>query len=83
MTFMVFSLTIIILFQAGAHVDVANALGQTPLDSATTGVAKIILNSQAKLSLKCLAAQSVKKHRVTYQGQVPEALETFIELHGP
>lgn len=46
------------------------------------GVAEIILKTQAKLSLKCMAATAVKTHRLTYQGQVPYALESFIELHG-
>lgn len=74
---------ITVLVGAGAHTDVVNLEGKTPLQAATTGVAEIILKGQARLTLKCLAAQSVKKHRLTYQGQVPEALETFIELHGP
>lgn len=47
------------------------------------GVAEIILKAQMKLSLKCMAANAVKHHRLTYQGQVPRALESFIELHGP
>lgn len=47
------------------------------------GVAEIILKAQMKLSLKCMAASAVKHHRLTYQGQVPRALESFIELHGP
>ena len=47
------------------------------------GVAEIILKSQSKMSLKCLAAQSVRKYNLTYQGQVPESLESFIQIHGP
>ena len=46
-------------------------------------VAEIILKSQAKMTLKCLSAQAVKRHHVSYQGQVPQSLENFIELHGP
>ena len=71
------------LVEAGAHTDVVNAVCRTPMQCATTGVAEIILKSQARMSLKCLAAQSVKRHKVTYQGQVPPSLENFIELHGP
>lgn len=48
-----------------------------------SGVAEIILKTQMKLSLKCMAANAVKHHKLTYQGQVPQALESFIELHGP
>ncbi|XP_063905272.1 protein fem-1 homolog B-like isoform X2 [Zophobas morio] len=71
------------LTEAGAHLDCVNKRGETPLESSATGVAEIILKTQMKLSLKCIAANAVKHHRLTYQGQVPEALESFIELHGP
>ena len=47
------------------------------------GVAEIILRTQTKLSLKCMAAKAVKAYNLTYQGQVPQSLESFIELHGP
>jgi Fem-1 family protein b len=47
------------------------------------GVAEIILRTQTKLSLKCMAAKAVKNYNITYQGQVPHSLESFIELHGP
>ena len=71
------------LIEAGAHGDVVNKHGQTPMQKASTGVAEIILKSQARISLKCLSAQAVKRHQVSYQGQVPSELENFIELHGP
>ena len=34
------------------------------------GVAEIILKSQSKMSLKCLAAQSIRRFNLDYQGQV-------------
>lgn len=74
---------IVRLTEAGAHIDSVNIRGETPLDSASTGVAEIILKAQAKLSLKCIAAKAVKTFNLTYQGHVPHALESFIELHGP
>lgn len=46
------------------------------------GVAEIILQTQANITLKCIAAKMVKAYHLTYQGQVPKALESFIELHG-
>lgn len=48
------------------------------MQCATTGVAEIILKSQAKMSLKCLAAQSVRRHGVTYQGQVRGAFNNLV-----
>ncbi len=71
------------LVQAGAHTDVVNKAGKTPMEKASTGVAEIILKSQQKLSLKCLSAQAVKRHGLSYMGQVPATLEHFIKLHGP
>ena len=71
------------LVDAGAHVDVVNNAGKTPMAKASTGVAEIILKSQQKLSLKCLSARAVKKHGLSFMGQVPATLEHFISLHGP
>ncbi|XP_045483090.1 protein fem-1 homolog B isoform X1 [Harmonia axyridis] len=69
---------------AGAHMDCVNELGETPLESAATGsVAEIILQGQIKLSLKCLAANAVKRHKLKYKGVVPKLLESFVDLHGP
>merc|ERR1719153_1502384 len=74
---------ILALLEAGAHIDSVNAASQTPLSSAATGVAEIILKSQSEMSLKCLAAQSIRRYNLQYQGQVPKSLETFIHIHGP
>ena len=71
------------LIDAGAHVDVVNSDGKTPMAKASTGVAEIILKSQQKLSLKCLSAQAVRRHKLSFIGQVPATLEHFIKLHGP
>ena len=61
---------IMALLENGAHIDSVNAAGQTALTAATTGVAEIILKSQADMSLKCLAAQSIRKYNLNYIGQV-------------
>nr|CAD7201563.1 unnamed protein product [Timema douglasi] len=71
------------LTEAGAHIDTVNMQGETPFEAATTGVAEIILRTQTKLSLKCMAAKAVKTYNLTYEGHVPRSLESFIELHGP
>lgn len=73
---------IIDLIEAGAHMDTVNNGGLTPYDVATTGVAKIILRTQTKLSLTCMAAQAIKAYNLPYYGNVPRSLESFIELHG-
>lgn len=74
---------IIDLIEAGAHMDTVNNRGYTPYDAVTTGVAKIILRTQTKLSLTCMAAKAIKTYNLSYRGNVPRSLESFIELHGP
>ncbi|CAG9766351.1 unnamed protein product [Ceutorhynchus assimilis] len=70
------------LTEHGAHTDIVNNDGESPLEASTTGVAEIILKTQIKISLKCIAANAVKIHKIPYLGQVPSGLEEFIELHG-
>ncbi|XP_014291823.1 protein fem-1 homolog B isoform X2 [Halyomorpha halys] len=71
------------LIDAGAHIDIVNNRGDTPLETAATGIAEIILRSQNKVSLKCLAARAIARHGIEYEEQVPSTLIDFIELHGP
>ncbi|XP_015127135.1 protein fem-1 homolog B [Diachasma alloeum] len=80
--FMTLHSIILELIDAGAHMDIVNSQGETPYDAATTGVAEIILRTQTKLSLQCMAAKAVKTYNLSYSGNVPRSLESFIELHG-
>ncbi|KAL1129561.1 hypothetical protein AAG570_012506, partial [Ranatra chinensis] len=77
------------LTEAGAHIDTVNMNGKTPFETASTGktmwfsgVAEIILRTQSKLSLKCLAARAIQDYKILYHGLVPESLQSFIHLHG-
>ncbi|KAF7989575.1 hypothetical protein HCN44_008249 [Aphidius gifuensis] len=81
--FMTLHCIILELIEAGAHMDTINCQGESPYDAATTGVAEIILRTQTKLSLQCMAAKAVKTYNLSYAGNVPRSLESFIELHGP
>ncbi|XKL64612.1 hypothetical protein PGB90_004698 [Kerria lacca] len=69
------------LLKAGAHIDTVNAKNETPCDAASN-VAQIILKTQNKPSLKCIAAKAVTKYNIPYSGLVPKNLESFIGLHG-
>ncbi|KAF2360217.1 Ankyrin repeat-containing domain [Trinorchestia longiramus] len=71
------------LVEAGAHMDIVNSAGQTPMECATTAVAEMILRIQQRLSLQCLAARVLVNAGLPYRGRVPRHLESFIELHGP
>lgn len=81
--FMTLHSIIMELIEAGAHMDTVNSNGKTPYESVATGVAEIILRTQTKLSLTCMAAKAVKTYNLSYCGNVPRSLESFIELHGP
>lgn len=72
---------IINLVEAGAHTDRTNKQNKTPLDKSTTGVSEILLKTQMKMSLKCLAARAVRQHQITYRNQIPKTLEEFVEFH--
>ncbi|XP_061696607.1 protein fem-1 homolog B [Syngnathoides biaculeatus] len=72
---------IIGLVEAGAHTDRTNKQKKTPLDKSTTGVSEILLKTQMKMSLKCLAARAVRRHRIAYRKQIPASLEEFVEFH--
>lgn len=72
---------IISLVEAGAHTDMTNKQKKTPLDKSTTGVSEILLKTQMKMSLKCLAARAVRHHQITYRNQIPKTLEEFVEFH--
>ncbi|XP_051547747.1 protein fem-1 homolog B-like [Myxocyprinus asiaticus] len=72
---------IISLVEAGAHTDMTNKQKKTPLDKSTTGVSEILLKTQMKMSLKCLAARAVQQHQILYRNQIPKSLEEFVEFH--
>ncbi|XP_051545943.1 protein fem-1 homolog B [Myxocyprinus asiaticus] len=72
---------IISLVEAGAHTDMTNKQKKTPLDKSTTGVSEILLKTQMKMSLKCLAARAVQQHKILYRDQIPKSLEEFVEFH--
>jgi Fem-1 family protein b len=69
------------LLQAGAHHDYTNDALQTPLDRVVVSVAELILRSQVHIRLSCLAARAVNKHRISYDGLVPNHLHEFILKH--
>lgn len=71
------------LIEGGAHDDTVNKAGQTPLTAATTSVAEIIMKSSTKISLKCIAANSIGRHKLAYEGNIPENLAQFVQLHIP
>ena len=69
------------LIDNGVHVDACNIDGKTAADIASTDIAESIIKSHEKLSLKCLSARTVRKHKIEYRGVIPNSLIEFVEFH--
>ncbi|XP_051985404.1 protein fem-1 homolog A [Xyrauchen texanus] len=70
------------LIQAGAHFDATNALHKTAyelLDEQSSE--RHVLHPLSYVTLQCLAARAIEKHRLPYKGLISEEMEAFIELH--
>jgi Fem-1 family protein b len=70
-----------LLCDVGAHIDIVNALGQTPIDLATNLDTKRLLKSRMTLSLKCLCARLIQEKNVSFQGKIGVSLFNFVEKH--
>ncbi|MGH0185691.1 UNVERIFIED_CONTAM: hypothetical protein FKN15_034294 [Acipenser sinensis] len=71
-----------VLIEAGAHFDATNSQRKTACDlldeKATT---KNLMHPLNHVTLQCLAARAIEKHKLPYKGLIPEEMEAFIELH--
>ncbi|MBN3319972.1 FEM1A protein, partial [Atractosteus spatula] len=71
-----------VLIEAGAHFDATNSQRKTAyelLDEKAT--AKNTMHPLNHITLQCLAARAIEKHKIPYKGLIPEEMEAFIELH--
>ena len=69
------------LIDNGAHVDACIIDGKTAADIASTDIVKSIIKARETLSLKCLSARTLRKHKIEYQGIIPNSLIEFVEFH--
>jgi len=65
-----------LLLQSGAHVDMANAKREI----ASTMLPRNV-NILNHVTLKCLAAQTIQTHRLSYRGIIPTTLADFVDIH--
>ena len=68
------------LLDHGAHIDARNAKGTRPLDM-LKNISDCKINPLQYLTLRCLAAGAIVKHRLPYKKEIPTMLEEFIEAH--
>ena len=73
--------TFMCLVESGAHVDISNVDGRTPLDVATSVDTKAFIRKNANTNLKCLASRVLRKHRVPFKKYLPSSLQEYVELH--
>ncbi|KFO77594.1 Protein fem-1 A, partial [Cuculus canorus] len=70
------------LMEAGAHMDATNAFKQTAYELLDEKLlTKSMMQPFNYITLQCLAARALDKHKIPYKGFIPEELEAFIELH--
>ncbi|XP_020649796.3 protein fem-1 homolog A [Pogona vitticeps] len=70
------------LTEAGAHMDATNAFKQTAYELLDEKLlTKAMMQPFNYITLQCLAARALDKHKIPYKGFIPEELEAFIELH--
>ena len=65
-----------LLLQSGAHVDMANVKREI----ASTMLPRSV-NVLNHVTLKCLAAQTIRRHRLAYRGTIPTTLADFVDIH--
>ncbi|KAL2098148.1 hypothetical protein ACEWY4_007355 [Coilia grayii] len=71
-----------LLVRAGAHFDATNSQCKSAyelLDEQSSG--RHALHPLSYVTLQCLAARVIEKHRLPYKGLITQELEAFIELH--
>ncbi|KAH8342165.1 hypothetical protein KR074_002343 [Drosophila pseudoananassae] len=70
-----------ILLEGGAHLDTKNYAGETFESLLYPTPMHKVVDPMKYTTLACLAARTIKKHDIRYEGTVPATLYEFIELH--
>ena len=72
---------ICLLLNASTHLDACNAHGKTPADLYKGGRMYQVINPINYLTLQCLAAKVVRKHRIAYREHLTAKLADFVDIH--
>ena len=67
-----------VLLAAGAHIDARNSTGKIVHEELREACG---INPFPHITLKCLAARTIQSHQLAYEGEVPQSLVPFIQLH--
>lgn len=69
-----------LLLEHGAHVDMTNKKGDTPLFIAKQS--DVVLHEVKHTKLQCLAANVINKCNIPFRFEIPVNLIKFVEMHG-
>lgn len=69
------------LYNAGAHLDYANALGEIPFDITENSNIKQFLKTRAHRSLKCICATLIQRNGIPFHEVITSSLANFVEKH--
>ena len=69
----------VLLLNSSAHVDMVNIFGERAADGITFSLME--MNMMNFVTLKCLAANAVVKHKIDHAGNVNGSLESFVQMH--
>ncbi|GFN74293.1 protein fem-1 homolog b-like [Plakobranchus ocellatus] len=69
-----------LLLEQGAHSDIVNVKRETPYTLATSA-SRHTLKMYGNVTLRCLAARCIKRHKIDYKDNIPHCLEEFVEWH--
>jgi len=72
---------IFLLLNSGTHLDACNEHGKTAADLYKGGKMFQIINPTNYLNLQCIAAKTLKKHKIEYRQHVSEKLAEFVDIH--
>lgn len=72
-----------LLLRYGAHLDQPNNSGTTPAEKVNINPFHLDIRLVNYISLKCLCARTLIKHKIAYKYLIPRTLENFVEMHAP
>lgn len=72
---------IFLLLNSGAHLDQCNSFNKTPADLYKNGKLYQVVNPINYVTLQCLCAKVIQKHKIPYKDQLTPKLASFVSIH--
>jgi ankyrin repeat protein len=72
---------IFLLLNSGAHLDQCNLYNKTAADLYKNGKLYQVVNPINYVTLQCLCAKVIQKHKIPYKDQLTSKLASFVSIH--